>query len=209
MPIPAISRPREAYVLGDGRAVHVDLQGGRLVERDPQQGLGFLVLDLAPPAFHREVVQLPVLLRAMKERADVRDAFGDHPQLFVELTPERVLEPLARVDVSSRQRDGSRSEPASGFSLLCQDLTIPDEHEHDTVQRRLAVTPSGRAAPGRHWLTAACSVGGIPWRPALPRPSRVASAVAAVMISMVTIASAATGPSAPALTDSRALAARR
>ncbi len=111
-------------------------------------------------------MQLPELLRAMKKRTDVRDAFGDHPKLFVELTPERVLEPLARVDVSSRQRDSSRSEPASGLSLLCQDLTIPDEHEHDTVQRRLAVTPSGRAAPGRHWLTAIASAATGPSAPA-------------------------------------------
>ncbi len=56
--------------------------------------------------------------------------------------------------------------------------------------RRPAILTGGSA---RHWATPARSLRAI----AVPRPRRVASTMAAVMMSMVTIASAATGPSAP------------
>src|SRR2546425_939665 len=113
------------------------------------------------------------------------------------VTAQRVLETLTGLDVAAGQGDGSRSEPSGRLPLLRQDVAVPHEHEHDAVQRRLPGTPAGRVARHRHWVTAAGSAREIASPPARPRPSRVARAIAAVMISIVTIASAATGPSAP------------
>src|SRR5262249_15607410 len=100
-----------------------------------------------------------------------------------------------RLHVASGQRDGARSQPpARGLSLLGEHVAVPDEHERDALEGRDAGAPrSGPTARGRHCAT--------PARPgpaaAVPRARRVARTIAPVMISMVTIASAATGPSAP------------
>src|SRR5258705_11167315 len=126
----------------------------------------------------------------MEEGARVRDPLGDVPQLFVELTPKRGFEPLVAVDVASRQRDRARSQPPRHLSLLGEHVAVPDEHEHDAVERRRAAAPgSERTARGRHWAPPARSARAT----AVPRPRRVASTIAPVMMSMVTIASAATG----------------
>src|SRR5439155_11332231 len=111
----------------------------------------------------------------MEQRTDVGDALGHDAQLFVELAPERVLEPLARVDVASGQRDGSRSESSSRLALLGQHVAVPDEHEHDAVERLSVFTPRSSRA---HWATPARSARATAEaRPTMPgRPSGTSEA---------------------------------
>src|SRR5262249_60789049 len=111
-----------------------------------------------------------------------------------ELPVARALCPLAGADVPSGQRDGARGHPPLCLSLLGEHVAALDEHEDDTVQELASVTPrSGCPACRRHCVIPARSARAT----AVPRPSRVASPITAVMMSMVTIASAQTGASAP------------
>src|SRR5262249_19065584 len=134
---------------------------------DPKTGLGLLVQALAAPGVAREVVELPPLLRRVEQGAHVRGALGGDPQLLVEPPLQRPLERLARLDVASGQRDGARSQPARGLSLLGEHVAVPDEHERDALEGRHAGAPrSGPAARGRPCATPAPSA--LP--PAVPRP---------------------------------------
>src|SRR5436190_8573898 len=82
----------------------------------------------------------------MEERADVLYFEGRNPQLLFELTPERVLSLLPRLDVAAWKGDRAGYHLPRGLPLLREHRRLLEDEGRDAL-KRVSVLPHGAHSP--------------------------------------------------------------
>jgi hypothetical protein len=95
----------DPLILRQGKPVDLKVEIVRRGQRHPPQRGSLVVLHPAFPLRDREVVKPPEFCRPMEEGTDVPYFDGRDSQLLHELTPERVLDALPRLDVTAWKGD--------------------------------------------------------------------------------------------------------